>query len=162
MTEVTSFRLVYQDEAGTALGRVHAAGFVEHRGAVISRSFRACDGYLLSFIHAGAGAYRDAAIAERPIGPGDAIVVGQQSPFWYAPAPDGGWSEIFIYFDGPVFDALADGGVLDVSDPIRRLVPLDAWRERLREFVSRLRLGRMAERELEVLELRRAPRRAAA
>jgi len=142
-----------QDEIGTPLGRVRTTGFVDNGPAFVPRPRRVLESYALVLVHAGVGSYVDDEIGSRPIEPGDVITVTPRHPHWYGPPPGGAWSEIFLVFDGPLFDALAAGGVLDARDPIRRVAPLKVWRDRVAELADRVRSGDTTARRRELLEL---------
>jgi AraC-like DNA-binding protein len=146
-------RISSQDEVGTRLGRVRTTGFVENGPAFVPRPRRVLESYALVLVHAGAGSYVDHETGSRPIAPGDVITVSPGWPHWYGPPPGGTWSEIFLVFDGPLFDALAVEGVLDPRDPIRRVAPLKAWRDRVAELADRVRPGDTTARRRELLEL---------
>jgi AraC-like DNA-binding protein len=148
-----SVRIASQDEAGTRLGRVRTMGAVTHGPALLPRPRRVLDAYALVLVHEGAGSYVDDAVPHVAIRPGDAIITAPGHSHWYGPPPGGTWSELFLVFDGPVFDALAASGVLDTGDPVRHVEPLIAWRARLQEFADRARPSTSVARELEVLEL---------
>ena len=149
----STVRISSQDEVGTGLGRVQTTGFVENGPAFVPRPRRVLESYALVLVHAGAGSYVDDEIGSRCIEPGDVITVSPGHPHWYGPPPGGTWSEIFLVFDGPLFDALAVGGVLDARDPIRRVAPLAVWRDRLAEFAERRRPGDTTARRRELLQL---------
>lgn len=146
-------RISSQDEVGTRLGRMRTTGFVENGPAFVPRPRRVLESYALVLVHAGAGSYVDDEIGSRPIEPGAVITVSPGHPHWYGPPPGGTWSEIFLVFDGPLFDALAVEGVLDARDPIRRVAPLKAWRDRVAELADRVRPGDTTARRRELLEL---------
>jgi AraC-like DNA-binding protein len=146
-------RIASQDETGTPLGRLRAAGFVDDGPATLPEPRRVMDSYALVFVHEGTGSYVDDTTSTRPVQPGDAIVVAPGHPHWYGPPPRATWSEIFLVFDGPIFDALATGGVLDVRQPVRRVQPLQPWRERLHAFADRRRGSSLLECQLDILEL---------
>ena len=147
-------RIAFQDETGSTLGRVRTAGFVEHGGAILQRPRRVYDAYALVFVHDGEGLYVDDAGC-RPIEAGDTITVLPGFSHWYGPPQGGYWSEIFLVFDGPIFDALAAGGVLATGHPVQRVGPVEVWRQRLHGFIERLCPGGTHERLLDVLELAR-------
>ena len=153
MTLPGSVRIASQDEVGTRLGRIRMMGSVTHGPALLPRPRRVLDAYALVLVLEGAGSYADDAAAHLSIGPGDTIITAPGHPHWYGPPPGGFWSESFLVFDGPVFDALAAGGVLDAGDPVRHVEPLAAWRERLGELADRARPNTTVSRELEILEL---------
>jgi AraC-like DNA-binding protein len=146
-------RIARQDEIGTLLGRVRTTGFVDNGPAFVPRPRRVLESYALVLVHAGEGSYVDDEIGSRPIGPGDVITVSPGHPHWYGPPPDGAWSEVFLVFDGPLFDALAVGGVLDARDPIRTVAPLKAWRDRVAELADRVRPGDTTAGRRELVEL---------
>jgi AraC-like DNA-binding protein len=149
----SSVRIASQDEMGTRLGRARTMGFVDHGPALLPRPRRVLDAYALVLVHHGVGSYVDDAVPHLPIAPGDTILTVPGHSHWYGPRPGGTWSETFLVFDGPIFDAMAAGGVLDAGDPVRRVEPLEAWRTRLQEFADRTRPNTSVARELEILEL---------
>ena len=153
MTLPGSVRIASQDEVGTRLGRARTMGFVNHGPALLPRPRRTLDAYALVLVHDGVGSYVDDAVPSLPITPGDTIITVPGHSHWYGPRPGGTWSETFLVFDGPIFDALAAGGVLDAGDQVRRVEPLEAWQARLQEFADRTRPNTTVARELEVLEL---------
>ena len=153
MTLPGSVRIASQDEVGTRLGRVRTMGFVNQGPAMLPRPRRTLDAYALVLVHEGVGSYVDDAVPHLPITPGAAIITAPGHSHWYGPPPGGVWSETFLVFDGPVFDTLAAGGVLDAGDPVRHVEPLKAWRARLQEFANRARPNTTVARELEILEL---------
>ncbi len=153
MTLPGSVRIASQDEVGTRLGRARTMGFVNDGPALLPRPRRTLDAYALVLVQDGVGSYLDDAVPHLPITPGDTIITAPGHSHWYGPPPSGTWSETFLVFDGPIFDALAAGGVLDVSDPVRHVEPLEAWHARLQEFADRTRPITPVARELEILEL---------
>ncbi|HEX6355089.1 AraC family transcriptional regulator [Actinophytocola sp.] len=146
-------RIASQDEIGTPLGRLRAAGFVDDGPATLPEPRRVMDSYALVFVHQGTGSYVDDTTSARPVQPGDTIVVAPGQPHWYGPPPSATWSEIFLVFDGPIFDVLATSGVLDTRQPVRRVQPFQPWCERLRAFADRRRGSSLLECQLDVLEL---------
>jgi AraC-like DNA-binding protein len=144
-------RIAFQDETGTPLGRLRVAGFVDDGPAALPKPRRVLDSYAIVLVHQGTGSYVDDTTSARPVQAGDAIVVAPGQPHWYGPTAT--WSEIFFVFDGPIFDALATGGVLDVRRPVHRVRPLRSWRERLQAFAERRRGIGPLECQLDVLEL---------
>lgn len=148
-----SVRITAQDETGTRLGRVRTRAVVDHLAATLPRPRRVLASYALVLVHEGAGRYIDDGVGERAVEAGDVIIVVPGHPHWYGPPRGSTWSEVFVVFDGPVFDGLAAGGVLDRRRPVKRIAPVEAWRARLVDFVTRPPWRHALERELEVLEL---------
>lgn len=122
---------------GGRLGRVHSIGLIEGgRGMPTDGRPRAYDRYALVYVWRGSGRYRDRehnlALAQ-----GDLVYVLPGHPRWYGVPGRGTWNEIFVVFDGPVFDLCAAQGLLDAERPVRRLDPVDHWHRRLDAFRTR-------------------------
>jgi AraC-like DNA-binding protein len=83
--------------------------------------------YLLN----GAGWYGDASGQERRIGPGDVILVDPAMPHYYEPGTGEIWDELYVVFEGELFDAWKTAGVLDTSRPVRHVPPVEYWVGRL-------------------------------
>src|SRR5688500_2342748 len=78
----------------------------------------------------GGGIYRDTQGTNTVISPGDVILVNPRIGHTYGPESGQNWHEYYVSFEGPIFDALETCGVLDPSRPVRRLGPLQPWRNR--------------------------------
>jgi AraC-like DNA-binding protein len=148
-----ALRIGSQDERGTRLGRLQTTGFVDNGPALVPYPRRVLQSYALVLVHSGAGSYVDNETGPVPIEPGNVITVSPGHAHWYGPPPGGSWSEIFLIFDGPLFDALAAGGVLDARDPVRRVAPLKVWRDRVAELADRVRPSGTTARNRELLDL---------
>jgi len=97
--------------------------------------WRRYDAYAVVLIFSGAGRYRDPSGHDRAVGPGDAIVVRPGRPHWYGPT-DAHWGELFVVFEGPVFDMLFAAGVAGAEEPMRRLDPIEAWMGRIEDLLT--------------------------
>lgn len=155
MAPVKPLRIASQDHTGTRIGRIIATGYVDDGPQMLPRPRRILDSYALVVVHGGTGTFSDDMGGTRQIGPGDAILVLPGHSHWYGPHTGGRWSEIWLMFDGSIFDALRAGGVLSAEQPVRHLQPIEAWRTRLGEFVERRRPVGAVDRELEIIELGR-------
>ncbi|HET8987940.1 MAG TPA: AraC family transcriptional regulator [Humibacillus sp.] len=105
----------------------------------------------LTFLTAGTGRYRDGSHDEA-IGPGTLIVVHPGHPHWYG-ADRGGWDELFVVFDGVVFELARRRGALSPDRPLLRGLPVTRWRLRLAAFGERSRPASVEGRDAEALEL---------
>lgn len=120
---------------GGHLGRVETAGRIERgRGAPVRR-LRRYDRHVLTFVFEGSGHYLDAG-HDVALPAGSLVHVFPGHPHWYG-ADAGGWSEVFLIFDGPVFATALATGLLDVAVPVRSLAPLTHWRDRVDAFRTR-------------------------
>jgi AraC-like DNA-binding protein len=114
----------------TPLGRIRVAVRSPREPAMPEWPWRRYDAYAVVMILSGAGRYRDPEGHDRVVGPGDAIVVRPGRPHWYGPT-DGHWGELFVVFEGPLFDLLLEAGVPGSDEPVRRLDP--TWIGRLED-----------------------------
>ena len=94
--------------------------------------------YAWVLITEGKGRYRDVRGRDLPVSAGDAILVFPGLAHTYGPLPGTRWNEIYVVFNGPVFDAWQSLGVLSPSEPVRRLPPDRDWTE---DFISVFEAG---------------------
>jgi hypothetical protein len=88
------------------LGELALAGEVIDSEPIMSPSVRAMDAYVLSVLIDGEGNYRDAdGRAERTTA-GAPTLVPPGFPHTYHTDPGERWTELFVVFAGPLFDAL--------------------------------------------------------
>ena len=53
----------------------------------------------------------------------------------YGPTAPHGWSEIYLLFEGPVFNDWLDRGILSVDRPLLQAQPVDRWARRMMEIL---------------------------
>ncbi|HEU5484955.1 MAG TPA: AraC family ligand binding domain-containing protein, partial [Microlunatus sp.] len=108
----------------TRLGQLMLAGEVTeadtsgHIGGM-----RVMAAYVLSVVTSGRGSYASGDGTAQPIETGTVTLVRPGQPHWYGTEPGRRWSEIFAVFVGPLFDTLAEAGVLPASGPRKPLQP---------------------------------------
>jgi AraC-like DNA-binding protein len=105
----------------------------------------------LTFLTGGTGRYHDAAHDE-PVRAGTLIVVHPGHPHWYG-ADRSGWDELFVVFDGPVFELAGRRGALSPERPLVHGLPVARWGHRLATFGDRARPTNAEARDAEALEL---------
>jgi AraC-like DNA-binding protein len=113
-------RVLVAEAVATRLGQLHLAGEVLDTFPRVPRSPRVIDAYVLSVLVDGQGSFVFPDGHEAPIGPGTPSVVLPGQPHWYGTREGGRWTELFAAFTGPLFDTLADVGVLTVTGPLPR------------------------------------------
>jgi AraC-like DNA-binding protein/quercetin dioxygenase-like cupin family protein len=101
----------------TRLGWVSMAGEVVDDRPHVQSPQRTMDDWILSFVIAGSGRYRHADGSTVPLPTGSVTLVPPGVAHWYGTAGTQAWSELFVVFNGPVFDLLAARGVLDGTGP---------------------------------------------
>lgn len=135
--DVRTRRLVQSPQDG-GIGRITLAGTIRDNRGVAFHNMRILGSYALVYLLDGGGRYTDAAGRDVRVSPGDLIVVFPDVPHAYGPeaARAERWSEIYIVFDGPAFDAWRTRGLLDPGRPVLRLEPIAYWLRRLESIVA--------------------------
>ncbi len=72
-----------------------------------------------------------------PCRAGDLLFVYPGVPHGYGPGPGEKWSELYVVFNGPVFEAWRQRGLLNVDHAMQRLEPISRWLPRLEAVVGR-------------------------
>lgn len=121
------------------MGRIIAAGCWAHEHQTAHQPprlmrRRRC----LIYLVAGSGIYRDGRGLRRRITPGDWIMLFPGLPHSYGPETPGRWHNVYISFEGPVFDAWEKAGFLDINQPAGRWLPPPEGLRRLNPFFALL------------------------
>jgi len=95
---------------------VFGAGWLPDKGGWCNdRDWRA---YALVYLTAGSGRYRDHTGRDLAVQAGDLLVLFPGQVHSYGPGRPGDWTEVWIGFRGPVFNALEGDGLLDRNSPV--------------------------------------------
>lgn len=111
-------------------------GFLRTSVGVSFSSMRVLGSFALVYLLAGGGRYQMRGHPVRRCQAGDLLVIFPDIAHAYGPDPGGRWSEIYVVFDGPVFDLWRQLGVLSPDRAILRLMPVKQHVKRLREIVK--------------------------
>lgn len=115
-----SSRLFFNDPTPRPLGHLTLAGIQHHSRGIGARSMRVFGSYALVLLLGGAGQYRDALGARKSVVPGDCILVFPEVAHFYGPK-DGHWDEIYVCFNGPMFDLWRRDALLDPARPLHHV-----------------------------------------
>jgi AraC-like DNA-binding protein len=119
------------DGPATRLGQIVLAGEITDTEPIMPRTtLRVMDEFVLSVLLGGDGYYRDGTGRDERIVAGAHTVIPPGVPHTYGTDPGEGWTELFVVFTGPVFDALALAGA-GPRYP-RPVPPIEALRSVLR------------------------------
>lgn len=139
-------RIIFNDDALCPLGRVRQAGTV--LGVGVKR--RRFPSYALVYLLEGSGRFSDELGADRNVDGGDLLVVFPGVQHSYGPISGRDWCEMYIVFDGPVFEFWEECGLLDRRRSVHRLDPVDYWLAQLQAFVDLPRPRSTSDRQLQV------------
>lgn len=139
-------QLLLKSDSGTPLGRLRLAGEIAGgRGVIPREPLRVYGSYAVVCVLRGKGRYADAGGKNVPVGAGQAILVFPERGHWYGPEGRKTWDEIYVTFDGPVFDLWRQVGLLPQQQPVRTCP--EGFPGRLRTFLTEAsRTGDTAQR----------------
>jgi AraC-like DNA-binding protein len=103
--------------ASILVAGVHLFG----HGVNTTGKLRTYPGGALVLVTRGEGIYKDASGKRSPLKRGDAILVFPGNPHWYGPQKNQIFDEIYVAFEGPLFESWFSSGVMDPTQPIRHL-----------------------------------------
>ncbi|MBN8218571.1 MAG: helix-turn-helix transcriptional regulator [Spirochaetes bacterium] len=116
------------------LGCVRQAARQWSRGL---RQDRVFGSWALVLVLHGSGRYRDALGRSAELRPGDVILVFPDLAHHYGPASGAApWEEIYLVFEGPLFELWRNRGLLRESNPIASAEDFPAWKKRFEAFLS--------------------------
>jgi AraC-like DNA-binding protein len=125
--------IVHRASGDAPLGRVHARGQLRaNRGLTKMRQLST---YALVYIVSGRGRFESPVAGQHELNSGDVILVFPGKLHRYEPDPDSGWAEIYLLFDGPVFDLWQDQRVICPECPIFHAAPVAEWARRISEIL---------------------------
>ncbi|BCM93066.1 hypothetical protein IAD21_04954 [Abditibacteriota bacterium] len=154
---VKESRTFFVDEAARPVGRLTLAGTIKNSGGVAAKPMRVFGQFALVLMVRGHGYYADARGTKCDINPGDAILVLPELPHVYAARPTksrgGVWDEIYLCFDGPLFDLWRREGMLDDSRLVRSVPNWQAVFGRLRALCEAPRPANAREQGKQLREL---------
>lgn len=122
--------------AQSPLGRITLAGFVRNGRGVPTHPLRVLGSYAVVYLVDGGGRFRDASGLSLAVAPGDLLLIFPELGHSYGPVGRSRWSELFLVFDGPVFDLWRAGGLLDPARPVHHLEPIEHWAHRFESVLG--------------------------
>lgn len=147
-------QVLFRNSSNSQLGRITLAGIIrDSRGIVWNRTMRVFGSYALVYLLDGSGSYEDTNGCSQTIRPGDAILVFPTLGHYYGPGQGEHWTEIYLVFDGAVFDLWQQTGLLDPRRPILHAEPIDHWLGRIESVLGAPRAAGFSPPLLEVCRL---------
>ncbi len=83
----------------------------------------------------GGGHFEDTLGFAHRLQPGDLLFLYPEIGHTYGPGPEDFWNEIFIIFEGAIFDLWLEKGLLNPHRPLLHLEPVDYWFNRFKDTV---------------------------
>jgi AraC-like DNA-binding protein len=133
MAVATRPAFLSQSGIGSPLGRITLTGTIHGSLGLPPNPMRILGSYALVYLLSGTGRYEDARGTRLEVSTGDLLLLFPEIAHTYAPPSGSHWDEIYIVFDGPVFDLWRQQGLLNPDSPFYHLEPVDYWRPRFAE-----------------------------
>ena len=128
--------ITFHDSPNNKLGQIIVAGIVRDSPGIASKKpIRVLNHYALVYITDGGGFFEDERGFKHRITKGDLLLLFPGIGHTYGPGPDDFWHEIFIIFEGAIFDLWRQERVLDPAQPVLRLNPVDYWVNRFKSTI---------------------------
>lgn len=128
--------ITFNDGDSSALGQLIVAGIVrDSPGRAPQKPIRVLDHYGIVYITEGGGRFTDNRGFSQRLAPGDLVFLFPGIGHTYGPGEEDFWNEIFIIFEGPLFDLWQHKELLNPQRPILHLEPIDYWFTRFKETV---------------------------
>ncbi len=128
--------ITFHDNPDNKLGQVIVAGIVRDSPGISSKKpGRVLNHYALVYIINGGGYFEDERGFKHQLRKGDLLFLFPGIGHTYGPGPEDFWHEIFIIFEGEIFDLWQKGGLLNPDHPLLHLEPVDYWFNRFKDAV---------------------------
>lgn len=128
--------IISYPDSQTPLGSRIYGGHLRGVGGTGFQQFRAYGMYALVLLLDGTeGRFRDKLGTNRRVGAGDLLVVFPDIPHQYGPEPGDHWEEVFVAFDGAVFETWSAHG-LDPQHPVWSLGDPAGWSKRFFDLLK--------------------------
>lgn len=125
----------FRNSVKAPVGQITSAGVIVNGAGVPAGEMRVYGSYAIVYILEGSGCYEDAHGCREDVEPGDLIVVFPDIAHTYSPPVGRTWTELFLIFEGEVFDLYRRQGILDASRPVHHLASLTTWLSHLEAFL---------------------------
>ncbi len=142
MQRIEASRVLFVDTTPRPLGWLSQAGWLRDPNRVGARTPRILGEYALVLLLSGGGFYRDTRGTHASVGPGQALLIFPELGHTYGPYPGSNprhpshWDELFVCFQGSVFDLWRREGLLDEGTPIWNVPNVASTLARLEDLIS--------------------------
>lgn len=134
------------------MGGLKIACFLKN-GVGVLTARRVLPHFTLVYVTRGEGSYWDETGQSLSVTAGDAILISPGVEHWYGPSAGDSWDELYLVFEGPVFNLWRSSGCLDEAGPVMSLRPMDFWRDRILQLIGQKRADTQSELIREVVGL---------
>jgi AraC-like DNA-binding protein len=130
----------FSDASPRPLGRLTMAGTITRSRGTDPHRLRVFGQYAIVLLLHGGGSFRDALGFRAQVRAGDLIFIFPEVAHRYGPVRGDDWDEIYVSFDGPVFDLWRHERLLDPARPITSVTDWHDFARRLEAILQEPRL----------------------
>jgi len=130
-----TYDIVFDGESQSNLGRIVLAGILSKNERLPKPIMRLLGCYALVYITEGQGHFQDAQGFRYRVKKGDLLFLYPEIGHTYGPGKGEIWNEIYIVFEGPVFDLWYRQGLFNPQRPVIHLEPVDYWFKQLKNTI---------------------------
>ncbi len=127
---------LYHSEEESALGRVVLAGTTQVLGPHQHSSMRVLESFALVYVVRGRGIYHNEMGYSQHFEAGDLILIFPELGHRYGPTEAEEYEEFFVVFKGPIFEFWRRCGLLNSTQPVLHLQPVEYWLRRFHELIA--------------------------
>lgn len=121
--------VVYRSLVDCPIGNVSTCGHLATSYGL--SAFRTLPHFALVYILAGEGFYQSRDHPEQKLRSGNALILPPGISHRYGPTGEEGWSEVYLLFNGSVFQQWLRTGILNPKASILQAQPIDEWARRI-------------------------------
>jgi AraC-like DNA-binding protein len=132
MHRITS---LYHGSTDSGISRITTLALLEDSRGTPGTSLRKLDSYALVYVYEGHGFYQNRH-QHLKIRSGDLILIQPDDPHAYGPTEKAQWNELFLLFEGTLFDLWSKKGLLTPTRPVINLQPIPTWSERFKSICT--------------------------
>lgn len=129
----TEYDILFRSALRSPLGYIGATGTIFNSAGVGDNPMRILGSYAVVYLLDGSGQFRDANGFSSEVVAGDLILIFPDVAHCYGPTRGSYWNEFHAVFEGKIFDLWRTSGLLDETQPMLHLDPVEWWRKR---FIS--------------------------
>ena len=127
--------LLFRSHITTPLGEIKVIGTLRDSLGVPG-PMRVLGDFALVLVLHGSGTFADAQGDRERVGEGDVLVLFPEVAHRYGPGPREEWDELYIVFNGPIFEVIRETGILNPARPVVRGAGPD-WFDRMQAFARK-------------------------
>lgn len=126
----------FRTGSASKIGKICFGGALSLSAPVDVSSWRILDNYAMVYLQNGRGTFADSLGTRSTLVAGDVLLLFPDVGHSYGPIAGHAWEEMFVVFNGPVFDLWQELRIFTPARPIVHLDPTSDWSQRMSQLVG--------------------------